>query len=261
MNKKQKEIFILVASLVVLIVVGYFTLRGSPTPTRNAAGSQAGNSAQAAATQPVTAPVVTRKPKSVGLSWVDTTRVPRLVAEVSGGRNPFQDLLGGGTVKPPVTVDETNTGKDHNLVQTNDPILPPPPPPTVRTTRVLEWTTVDAVRKALSDELVLVNVTASKKQPNEVTLSGDQEEMDKALAIVQKLNAVPPAPPFRLIGVIITRTERYCTISLDEKYYTLSENETIPTVGWTVTSIKSTGATLAKGKQKTLLSLSGGNPK
>ncbi|HEY3379405.1 MAG TPA: hypothetical protein VGL77_18155 [Armatimonadota bacterium] len=80
--------------------------------------------------------------------------------------------------------------------------------------------------------------------------------------VVPPLPIAPPA--FILWGVAISSQERFATLSVGERFFTLAEGEMVPGVGWTVKRIipDYNAVVLAKkGAQSVTIRLSGGTPK
>ncbi len=254
MKDKKTQVQVLILAVLVLGGVGYYLLQMSPAsqPAPPPAQEESAKPAGQKTAHP-------RKEPNDPMGWVEDTRVKGIVAEVHGGRDPFENLL----IAPP-------------------PIAPPNPGPPIPPSgdkkifvlpagagnaenehtysKTLEWVTPDVVRKKLEDLGSVTMTRSSIARRTLITLSGYDPDFTEAVQRVKALDVEPPTPKFEMSGIVVTPEERYVTLRVDGKYYMLSEHETIPGLGWTVVKITSTDVILAKGKQIVPLRLSGGNP-
>lgn len=267
-TKQTRDAIILGSALLILIgvAVSQFKATGitSPAPA-NANGTAKKEQSVTASTKREANPV----------AWVENARLPQALDEVKSGRDPFKDLLlppkpsPYTTPKPtaPLPIPpSTNTAQ----VQPVNPIpaagentgrLTDPLPLAMDTTVTcpLAWLTIGALENALNAEGLGIIVARTKA--DKVTLTGSPDDVARAVELLKRLDVPPPPPPFVLAGVITTPTERYVAITLNGRYYSLFDGESMPDLGWTVKTITSTGVILVKGKQRVELRLAGGKVK
>ena len=179
--------------------------------------------------------------------------------DVQGGRNPFTNML---LTPPPEVTTNLDTIKLPKPAKHRDNYPPSPSSvvPKLQDTITLHWVTPQQVAAAFKAADLTGVRFQSGKQANTVEIIGTLPDFENAVEIAHKLDVAPPFPHCLLTGVIITQTQRLAVVLLDGKQYNLSEGESIPATGWTVTSITEMSATLTKGNLQHMLRLSGGNP-
>lgn len=267
-TKQTRDAIILGSALLILIVlaVSQFKATGiTAPPPANANGI-------ATKDEPITA---NAKRDANPVAWVENARLPQALDEVKRGRDPFKDLL-LPPKPPPYTVPRPTPplpmmpAPNSAQAQPGNPIpatgenagrLSDPLPLAADTTvtRPLAWLTLDALENALTADGL--GITVSRTKAGTVALTGSPDDVARAVELLRRLDVPPPPPPFVLAGAITTPTERYVAITLNGRYYSLFEGETMPDLGWTVKTITSTGAILVKGKQRVELRLAGGKVK
>lgn len=259
MSKQTGQVMILAVLMVALVIFGVYQFTAGnkaappPPPPPPASGEAANNPAE-----PAKAENAVKKGASAVVTWIELERVPKLVAQTKGGRDPFKDIV-------------LYAGGKSTIGSANDPVvLSPQPEPTIGNgsgddlevhtiTVTLDWITPQQVASAMNDAGLAVKLRAGKRA-NIVIIEGESPDYEEALALVAKLNVPPPAPPFQLTGVMLAPGSRYAAIGLEGNVYTVLEGEPVPTTDWTVTQISPTTVTLKKGKQSVSLRLAGGSP-
>jgi hypothetical protein len=161
-SRQTRDAIILALLMTVLVIVGVLQFRGTsapPSPPPPRPGPVAKPAPVSADKEKGKAPPKAA-PGGPQVGWVDTMRVPRLVAEVTGGRDPFRSYLPGVATGPrpvpPPVIQPRPTGR------TGNPIIPQPmdtglgrpgsaggQPPAIEReyslTKTLEWITPDVV--------------------------------------------------------------------------------------------------------------------
>jgi len=182
------------------------------------------------------------------LAWVRSERLPNLIAEVRGGRDPFKDLR----LPPPAPPASSP------IPARGDKVNPLPlSEPKVRRNVPLDGVELAELQKAYGQAGLAVTASASAA-PGIVTLAGTKSDLMHALDILKEQQALA-IPPFVLVGVMVMNGHRnYALITAGNKQYGVYEGESLPDVGWTVHRITSTGVMLVRGTQNLQLRLAGG---
>jgi len=257
-NKQKSQttqVIILVVVMLGLIVVAAMQFMKKPetvtvpTPTTTQpTDATATSTTTGAGTPDAKAPA-----KKGAISWISESRVPKMIAEVKGGRNPFNNLL----EPSPIPIDKEQVPQAETPKET--------PKEQIRT---LQFITPKQLASAMQDKGLSVRLE-SGDSPNSVKLSGTDPDFSDAVALMTELDtnnsgqlvdSKDPDAQLKLSGVVITRTEKYAAIVVNGTSYTFLEGESIPRLGWTVTDITPTSVTLIKGTQSKSLRLSGGSP-
>ena len=256
MNKQTRDGLILGVGVLVLVIVGYYSLKGStPTPAPPAVTADAGaTGTDTAATtgQPGANGQLKRaKTKPVDeMAWVKQGQLPTLVAEVRGGRDPFHDLF-LPVVKP---------GK-----AAPSPIPPagekigalPPAEKSTRKTVFLDGVALADLQQACAQANLAVAISPGS-QSDTAVLTGARVDVARAQAVLAK-EQLQLAPPFSLVGVMVIPGQRSYALLMDgNKQYGAYEGEKIPDGGWTILKITSTGVMLGRGTRHIQLRLAGG---
>jgi len=254
MRKQHRDMLVLGGVLLILAVVAVVSLKPSAPPAKPAETAETPTATATATPAPVkkTAPA---KESAVAIDWVQGERVARIPTELTGGRNPFENM------NPPPEPPKHTPGRSTMLGFPNpDPIIPPYGEGSLVQsvkTRKLEWTTWQVVQQQLAKQVPEVEILAG--QTSEwVKVRGFGAAVDEAYGLIAAIDKRPPPPPYVLIGVIVDAAHRYAVIGTQAgtKTYSLYEGETLD--GWTVTRITATGVTLQRKKQIELLRLAGG---
>ncbi len=263
MNKQTREAIFLSVAILALIILAVYTFHGMSgstatpkpaAPDANAAAQASSDTTQSPASTTSPTPA-TRASDNGKVTWLDETRLPELVGEVQGGRNPFMDLI-----VPTSSPTPTPTRRIANDGGTPDIPKTPNELPKLTLRKTLNWITPEALAAAFTAEKLKTVDMISGSRPNQVVIKGYEPEFSQAVEIINEKDVPPPIPHFILSGVIATPTQRLAVVLLDGKQYSLLEGESIPTLGWTATRITPTGVNLTKGKLSTELRLSGGSP-
>ena len=276
LTKQTRDGLLLGVALLVLFIVAYLTLKGNDTtptappvaqtpPAANrerpatetndemaapgVRGMNARGSALAMAMKLRTSRLHAASPLDPNdpLAWVRPERIPQLVAEVRGGRDPFKDLR----LPPPPAPASMATHDDKKL-------KPLPATEAQHSKMVaLEGVAPDALQKACAQAGLAVTVHEAAR-PDMVALTGTKSELARAMEILkdQQLLAIPP---FVLVGVMVMNGYRnYALLTAGDKQYGVYEGDLLPDVGWTVRKITSTSVSLVRGTQQLQLRLAGG---
>lgn len=266
LSKQTRDGIVLGSLLLVLVVVAIFVLRPSSAET----------------SKPKTTRVTAKKDQKKGeakdrpddMSWVDDLRLGSAIGEVSGGRNPFDDLLPSGTTTPgrvsreeakptPPSATPQATPLPTGTLVPDQPGMGTLPPLTAAADEPVaqpvktQWVTLAEVKALIAKEKLGVTI-APTKTANTFTLSGPRQDVEDATAAIADVDVEPPTPEFVLNGVITSANTRFAVISVDGSTYSLYEGEKIPALGWTVTQITATGVVMKKGKQSKPIRLGGG---
>lgn len=257
-NKQSREAIVLAGTMAILLIIAIFTFKGmmggsAATPAPPAPAEETSTSAKKT-------PVKVAD-NNGNVPWLDNNRVPRLVEEVKGGRNPFLNLL-MDKEKPSTPPAPTPPSTPHTPTASPGPGSMPFQPSDIKLscTRTLQWTTPQVLAQEFKAASLPDITLAAGKAPRQIVLSGYSPEYEKAVEIIKQTDVPPPIPHFVLAGVITTPSQRFAAILLDGKQYSLLDGESIPGLGWTVKRITPTGVTLTKGVQSVQLRLSGGSP-
>jgi len=259
MTKQTREYIALGVLLAVLVVAAVIFVRSNqPAPTRPRPQTTTSKPKPKSNDKPVTSSAV----------WVEKQqdRIPGLVAEVQGGRNPFQSLLMPvGPIGPtpgPSPNPEPRPGSPSGPLPGPDIIPPGPDAGLINVAQPvkLAWITRQDAAAALKKEGISDVTVSPGNKPGMAILSGPEMSVMDAQSLIAKLDVEPPPPDFQLRGVITTASSRFAVITVNGKTYSLYEGEKIPLLGWTVTRITPADVTLKKGRLKPVTRrLAGGN--
>jgi len=245
-NKQSREYIALGVLLAVLGIAIVFFLQGNKPPqtTKPPASTR---------TEQAKATPASSKTTANSKSWVtdEKARIPGLVAEVQGGRNPFKDLMAPAPAPDPTPA--PRTGGDPiphggQLYGRQSPEYPGGPLQIdVERTITLEWITWQDAAAALKQENITdVIVTPGKKSGTARFKGPEISVLDALDNVIARLDVEPPAPDFQLRGVITTASANMAVISVNGKTYSLYQGDMIPGVGWTVTTVTPASVTLTK---------------
>lgn len=256
MNKQTRDGIVLGVLLLVLVVFAVFSLRntnqnGNQPPVQSTVQrDKTASTEKAASTEPT-------------LSWVHEDRLPVLMASARGGRDPFYDHL---------APEQMVTRPDPRPVNNPGPIIPtgsdrPLPtfgqtPFVVDQTRTETFVLLNTTKAEVQQALAAENLDVTWKFPaaNKLTITGADDDLAAAVAMVERMNTPEAAPPVTLTGVILAHGQRMAAFTTaDGRYCSLEEGETLPGYGWVVKSITSSAVVLKKKNQSVTLRMSGGN--
>jgi len=239
MNKQTTQVVVLCALLAALGVGCYIEFGGSPPP------SPPPDHTKVHKPRP-------KPPALIGMSWVNAGRLDHIESEVEEGRDPFVNTLlppKPPSIPPPLPPESPSGAKLK--------LLKPLPSVTAILTRpvTLRWVTVGEVQRSLRQEKIPVEVLVKAEDGARISLRGASPDIDLALKSIQAIDKQPPKPDFKLVGIVKENTSRFAAIRVESVTYQLYEGETIPRLGWTVTSITDVGVKLTKGRQQVLVKM------
>lgn len=247
-NKQTREYIALGVLLTVLAIAIVFFLQSSkpkPVPQKPPDTKTEQRKATPAASKTATN----------SKNWVaeQGDRIPSLIAEVKGGRNPFKDL------QMPVVADAPKTP---------EPIGNRPDPIPVRgeqygrlssmgnegalsidveKTITLSWISWQDAAAALKKEGITDVTVSQGRKAGTARFKGPEVSVQDALDnIIARLDTEPPAPNFQLRGVITTASTNMAVISVNGKTYSLYQGDMIPGLGWTLQKVTPASVTLTK---------------
>jgi hypothetical protein len=265
LSKQTRDGIVLGTLLLVLVVVAFFVLRPS--------SAQSPKSKTTASTAKKDSKHREAKSTPDDMTWAeDTLRLGSAIGEVSGGRNPFDDLLPSGTNTPGRASREVAklpaSTEPRPVVLPSGPLVPDRPgmgtlpPLTVPEEPVAQpvkthWVTLAEVKALIAREKLGVRIEPTKKADT-FTLSGPRQDVEDAAAAIADGDGEPPVPEFVLTVAITSAHTRFAVITVGGTTYSLYEGEKIPALGWTVTQITATGVVMKKGKQSKPIRLGGG---
>lgn len=230
MNKENKVKEIVILSVLILVLVIVAVVQLSPDKNSSNAGtkpdSTSGQEQTAAAptTSSTTDAPAKEKNTTFTLAWVDEHRLSTLTKEVVEGRDPFRDPLA------PIINASALSGTMNYGQKPSD-------------------NSMNGKAGAIADLI-----------PKGFDSSG-RYTGTKPSQITPWAPAVQDTPKFNLSGIISTSRQRYASLMVDGRYYTLLEGESIPALGWTVADIESYYVIMKKDTQSLTLRLSGGSSK
>ncbi|MHB0935850.1 MAG: hypothetical protein ACYDCO_02125 [Armatimonadota bacterium] len=250
-NKQTREYIALGVLLVVLaIAIVFFLQSNKPKPvTKN----QPAETKQEKKVTPASSQTAANS-----RSWVtdEKARIPGLIDEVRGGRNPFKDLMMPVMAEGPESSPNATpsplpgpiipTGADRSIGNINQGSLPPLELETEQTV-TLRWISWQQAATVLKKEGITDVTVSPGKKAGTARFSGPEVSVRDALDnIIARLDVEPPAPDFQLRGVITTASANMAVISVSGKTYSLYQGDTIPGVGWTVKEVTASSVTLTK---------------
>jgi len=247
-NKQTREYIALGVLLTVLAIAIVFFLQSSkPKPVVQKPPDTK--------TEQRKAKAVSSKAAINSKNWVaeQEDRIPSLIAEVKGGRNPFKDLqmpavVEEPTAPPPVTRQQSDPIPPSGQLYGRSSTGPDGPLPIdvekIITLRWINWR--DAAAALKKEGITDVTVSAGRKAGT-ARFSGPEVSVRDALDnIIARLDVEPPAPDFQLRGVITTASANMAVLSVNGKTYSLYQGDIIPGLGWTLQKVTPSSVTLKK---------------